>query len=49
MATAGAMRAFGADITRGEDGLWTVHGVGKKGLQAPAGPIDCGNAGTGGL
>ena len=47
MATAGAMRAFGADITRGEDGLWTVHGVGEKGLQAPAGPIDCGNAGTG--
>ena len=47
MATAGAMRAFGADITRGEDGLWTVHGVGEKGLQAPTGPIDCGNAGTG--
>ncbi len=47
MATAGAMRAFGADITRGDDGLWTVKGVGNAGLSEPAGEIDCGNAGTG--
>lgn len=47
MATAGAMRAFGADIKRGEDGVWTVVGVGKAGLSAPAADVDCGNAGTG--
>ena len=28
------------------DGVRIVHGVGLHGLQAPSGPLDCGNAGT---
>ncbi len=47
ISTAGAMRAFGADITRSDDGTWTVTGVGPAGLSAPKSDIDCGNAGTG--
>ncbi|MGB0906773.1 MAG: 3-phosphoshikimate 1-carboxyvinyltransferase [Maricaulaceae bacterium] len=47
MSTAGAMRAFGADITRGEDGTWFVKGCGAAGFQTPKGDVDCGNAGTG--
>ena len=46
MATAEAMRAFGARIERrGED--WTVSGLGTGGLLEPEGVIDFGNAGTG--
>ncbi|MFD1508414.1 3-phosphoshikimate 1-carboxyvinyltransferase [Lacimonas salitolerans] len=45
--TATAMRAFGADVTRGEDGVWRVHGVGVGGFAEPGGVIDCGNSGTG--
>ena len=47
MSTANAMRAFGADITRGDDGIWTVTGCGADGFTSPKGDVDCGNAGTG--
>lgn len=46
MATANAMRAMGADISRGEDGHWSVHGVGVGGLQEPETVLDMGNSGT---
>ncbi|MGR3485970.1 MAG: 3-phosphoshikimate 1-carboxyvinyltransferase [Paracoccaceae bacterium] len=45
--TAAAMRAFGAQVARDEDGTWTVDGVGVGGLLEPEGVIDCGNSGTG--
>jgi 3-phosphoshikimate 1-carboxyvinyltransferase len=45
--TAKAMRAFGAEVTRDEDGMWHVHGVGVGGFAEPDGVIDCGNSGTG--
>ncbi len=45
--TGRAMRAFGAEVARGEDGTWHVHGVGVGGFAEPAGVIDCGNSGTG--
>lgn len=44
--TAAAMRAMGARILHGEDGLWRVFGVGIGGLQEPAGVLDMGNSGT---
>ena len=46
LATAAAMRAMGADIQRGNDGRWTIHGVGVGGLLQPAGALDMGNSGT---
>jgi len=46
LATAAAMRAMGADIARGEDGRWTIHGVGVGGLLQPAAALDMGNSGT---
>jgi len=54
LATAAAMRAFGAEVTRtganddanNEGGAWTIHGVGVGGLAEPEHVIDCGNAGT---
>jgi 3-phosphoshikimate 1-carboxyvinyltransferase len=45
--TAAAMRALGARIVRGEDGIWRVRGVGLGGFAAPAAPLDFGNSGTG--
>ena len=45
--TAGAMRAFGAEVTRDDDGTWHVHGVGVGGFAEPEQVIDCGNSGTG--
>ena len=45
--TAKAMRAFGADVVRDEDGTWHVHGVGVGGFAEPDNVIDCGNSGTG--
>ena len=36
LATAAAMRAMGATIERGDDGVWRVHGVGVGGLLQPA-------------
>lgn len=46
LATAAAMRAMGADIARGDDGVWRVHGVGVGGLLQPQGALDMGNSGT---
>ncbi|MDX2233668.1 MAG: 3-phosphoshikimate 1-carboxyvinyltransferase [Hyphomonadaceae bacterium] len=45
LATAAAMRAFGADVEALGGGRWRVTGRG--GLAEPAAPIDFGNAGTG--
>ena len=45
LATARAMRAFGARVERTGEGAWTVDGQG--GFSEPADVIDCGNAGTG--
>lgn len=45
--TAAAMRAFGAQIDRQDDGSWRVAGCGVGGLTEPAAPLDFGNAGTG--
>ena len=42
--TAAAVRALGASVNRLADGRWSVHG-GR--WRSPAGPIDCGNSGTG--
>ena len=36
LATGRAMRALGAEITRGDDGVWSVHGTGVGGLAAPS-------------
>ena len=47
LATAEAMRRFGADVSRSDDGEWSVHGVGTGGFMEPEDVIDCGNAGTG--
>ena len=47
LSTIGAMRAFGAEIDRCEDGSWLVKGCGKAGLNSPDIEVDCGNAGTG--
>ncbi len=44
LATAAAMRAFGATVARAGDGAWSVDGRG--GFAEPADVIDCGNAGT---
>ena len=45
LATARAMQAFGATVTRTGEGAWTVEG--KGGFSEPSDIIDCGNAGTG--
>lgn len=45
--TAAAMRAFGADVARLDDGGWRVAGCGVGGLSQPQEPLDFGNAGTG--
>lgn len=45
--TAKAMRAFGAEVTRDENGTWHAHGVGVGGFAEPDQVIDCGNSGTG--
>lgn len=45
--TAAAMRALGATVGKGADGLWRVRGLGVGGLLEPTGVIDFGNAGTG--
>ncbi|AQR75474.1 3-phosphoshikimate 1-carboxyvinyltransferase [Sphingomonas sp. LM7] len=46
LATAAAMRAMGAQIERGGDGVWRVHGVGVGGLLQPTSALDMGNSGT---
>ena len=45
--TAAAMRALGARLERGGDGIWRIHGVGVGGFAQPAGSLDFGNSGTG--
>ena len=42
--TGGAVRAFGADVTRAPEGLWRVRGAG--GFKQPSETIECGNSGT---
>jgi 3-phosphoshikimate 1-carboxyvinyltransferase len=44
--TARAVRALAVEIEDISDDELLVHGVGLRGLRPPAGPIDCGNAGT---
>lgn len=46
LATADAMRRFGARVDRGEDAVWRISGVGVGGLGEPADVIDMGNSGT---
>lgn len=46
LATAAAMRAMGADITRLSPGEWQVHGVGVGSLLQPERALDMGNSGT---
>ncbi|MBR0552116.1 3-phosphoshikimate 1-carboxyvinyltransferase [Stakelama marina] len=46
LATAAAMCAMGADIRRGDDGVWQVAGVGVGGLLQPETALDMGNSGT---
>ena len=47
IATAAAMRAFGANVTHEGPGMWKVRGMGVGGLLEPEEVIDYGNAGTG--
>ena len=47
MATAEAVRAYGAEAMRGADGVWRIHGRGVGGLGEPDRVLDMGNAGTG--
>jgi 3-phosphoshikimate 1-carboxyvinyltransferase len=46
LSTLRAFRAMGVNIDGPRDGRVVVRGVGLKGLQAPAAPIDLGNSGT---
>ncbi|WP_379921119.1 3-phosphoshikimate 1-carboxyvinyltransferase [Erythrobacter sp. R86502] len=46
LATAAAMRQFGAQISRGPDGAWTVDGAGVGSLLEPRTALDMGNSGT---
>ena len=45
--TGDAVRALGATITQMGIGSWDIEGVGARGFQSPAGPLDFGNSGTG--
>jgi 3-phosphoshikimate 1-carboxyvinyltransferase len=45
-ASAAAMRAMGAEIARGTDGVWRIYGVGVGGLLQPEAALDMGNSGT---
>jgi 3-phosphoshikimate 1-carboxyvinyltransferase len=45
--TAGALRGFGAAITREGAGRWRVQGLGVGNWHAPGAPLDFGNSGTG--
>lgn len=46
LATAAAMRLLGAEVTRHDDGHWTVVGRGVGGLSEPTQILDMGNSGT---
>jgi 3-phosphoshikimate 1-carboxyvinyltransferase len=45
--TAAAVRALGARVERGSDGVWSVDGVGVGGFSEPSDVLDFGNSGTG--
>ncbi len=47
LATLTAFRELGVEIERPGESEVLVHGVGLRGLKAPRGPLDLGNAGTG--
>jgi 3-phosphoshikimate 1-carboxyvinyltransferase len=47
LATARAVQALGAEVGRGDDGVWHIHGVGVGGFRSPAQALDFGNSGTG--
>ena len=47
MATAEALRGLGVEISRDDQGVWHVRGVGVGGLAEPDRVLDLGNAGTG--
>jgi 3-phosphoshikimate 1-carboxyvinyltransferase len=47
LATARILGQLGVQIEAMGPGVRRVHGVGLRGLEAPAGDLDCGNAGTG--
>lgn len=47
LATADAMRAFGAKVDHIGPGEWRVNGVGVGNFSEPEDVVDCGNAGTG--
>jgi len=46
LATAAALSALGASVTRGGDGRWSVDGIGVGGLAEPQDLLDLGNSGT---
>ena len=46
LATVAAMRAMGVQIEGPSGGVARIHGVGPRGLSAPAAPLDMGNSGT---
>lgn len=46
LATAAAMRAMGADISRDDEGIWHINGVGVGSLLQPQTALDMGNSGT---
>lgn len=46
LATAAALTAMGATVTKQEDGNWIVDGVGLGGLREPDNILDMGNSGT---
>ncbi len=46
LATADAMRAMGAQITRQDNGEWVIHGVGVGSLLQPEKALEMGNSGT---
>ena len=47
MATKDALIALGVKISRDNDGLWHIFGVGLNGMISPVAPLDLGNSGTG--
>ena len=44
--TLAAVRALGVRVDEQDVDTLRVHGAGLRGLRAPGGPFDCGNAGT---
>ncbi len=46
LATASAMRAMGAKIEKGDDGVWRCEGIGIGFLKSPKKPLNMGNSGT---